>query len=70
MGDVWRCASSSILVCVPFFWKVCKFLGFLISEYLPDHEHGLHGPMLILMRDATSSIGGFLRTVFGAGAHS
>ncbi|CAK9049554.1 unnamed protein product [Durusdinium trenchii] len=47
--------------------KVCKFLGFLISEYLPDHEHGPHGPMLILMRDATSSIGGFLRTVFGAG---
>ena len=46
---------------------VTKFIEFLVLEHLLDHEHSQHGPMLVLIRDACSSIGVFLRTLFSEG---
>ena len=47
--------------------NVTKLIEILVSEYLSEHSGGPHGQMLHLIHDGCTSIGAFLRSLFGAG---
>lgn len=47
--------------------NVTKLIETLVSEYLSEHSSGPHGQMLQLIYDGCSSIGEFLRSLFGSG---